>query len=190
MNPAAAHYKRAGLPIPDQRAFLQPIPIPDPAALKRGRDSENIDNLMGQVANIQFGSSPCFDDSPVKKSKDQMSLIGRLHKLIKNEVGNSLTAEEIESIADAVIFAFTPKEVSPSKRKIYLEEKDDIVPFDILYNYEGRNAFVDLECSSTDGRKANVIIKIELSNDEELPSRVQLIDATFEDIIELLSDQN
>src|SRR5690349_10300394 len=96
------YYKREGLPIPDPKAFQEAVPIPGAAAVKRGRDSENVDALVGQVAEMQFGS-PSFDDSPVKKPKD-----ARLYDQIKELVGDFLTAKQIHRIADAVLFAFSP----------------------------------------------------------------------------------
>lgn len=171
----ATCYKREGLPIPDPKAFQEAVPIPAAAAVKRGRDSENVDALVGQVAEMQFGS-PGFDDSPVKKTK-----VARLHDQITELVGNFLAPKQIRRIADAVIFAFSPNEFSPNKAYFYLEPKDHHVPFNIIYYYKNRNAYVDLECHLNNDRRTNAVIEIKVSSDDT-PSTVKLVDATFKEI--------
>lgn len=121
------------------RATPPPIEIrPQDQALeesptKRLREQEknSFDDLSGVMGGVFL--------SPTKKEASQLKQIS----LLTNQIGRVVNLAEYirHAVADAIIFAFSAKVVDGT----YFEPKDNIVPLSIIYDFDARTAYVDLE---------------------------------------------
>lgn len=102
-----------------------------PTKRLRQQDKNSLESLLGVMSGVFL--------SPTKKEASQNQRIAQLSDQIAKLV--HLPAYKTHAIADAIIFAFSPKEVEGT----YYEPKDNIVPLSILYDFDARQAYVDLE---------------------------------------------